>query len=388
MLLGDDDWACAGSEGFQVASEGPKAIAGALQALLTSYDGNRATPVGPQAWFGTLYLWLEYQTSDTAYEPIRDLLVRCVADNAPYNPNERMFGKSIPHRKIHSIRSAAHEIGIEGSRLRKALDHAGQLRSGHECLADHEVTFDASDAAALLNRLKTALTLTQVASRLDIDWRQAKQLVDANHLRAMSPQAMGATNPYFAPEDLDTLIKGLIEAAETVASPPSGACGIPLAARRAQCRLAEMVALVLSGSLRWIGRLPDDQSLASVLVDVAEVSSRLRRPELTGHTRREVEQTLGIPSRTVNALIEKGFLAVTVQRHPSVPRDVLVIAPEELDRFRANYAKPSEIATAFSLPFKGLREALAARGITPVLNKDEFHMEFYGRNDVGKRDID
>jgi hypothetical protein len=381
-LLSTDDWARSGAEGFEITAAGPGAIADAIRKLVADYDGKRATPIGPHAWFGALYDWLENGTPDGAYDPLRDLLVRCVADNAPFHPNERMFGAPVPYRKVHSIRSATHETGIGGIRLRKALDHAGILRPGHETLADHEATFDAANAATLLNRLTTAMTLTEVASRLDIDWGQAKQLVDAGHVCAMDPLESGTANPHFARSDLDKLLDHLRAGAETVSSVPPGACDLPLAVRRAQCCLADMVGLVRGGSLRWIGLLADGNGLGSVLVDVAEVCSRLRRPELAGLTRREVEQTLGIPTRTVNALIETGFLGTSLQRHPTVPRNVMVIAKGDFDRFRERYVRMTDVAEMLDIPLRRVPSTLLARGIEPALTKVEFHATFYERRKI------
>ena len=229
----------------------------------------------------------------------------------------------------------------------------------------------------MLRRLATALTLTEVASRLGIDWRQAKQLVDAGHLTGMTPQVTGTASPCYASEDLDAFLDTLLASAATVHAAPDGACALPLAVRRAQCRLVDMVDLVRGGSLRWVGHLADGGGLASILVDVVEVCARLRRAELAGYTRREVEQSLGIPTRTVNALIEKGLLGVTVQRHPSVPRDILVVAREELDRFRSQYVRMTEAAKILGIPLPSLPRVLAGRGVEPALSKTEFGATFY-----------
>lgn len=377
--LENDDWVVAGAEGFAAASGGPAALDRFLGDLMATYPGDRATPVGPMAWFGRFHQWLNYVTTDPAYDPIRNVMVRCVAERAPFHPNERMFGKPIPYRKVHSLRSAAHETGLEAKRLRKALDHAGHLAPGHEHLPDHEVLFSAPAVRDMLRQLATALTLTDVASRLAIDWRQAKQLVDAGFINPMDPAVTGTASSWFSPTELDVLLGTLLTGSDTVQEIPANACAVPRAVRRAQCRLADMVELVRSGSLRWVGHLAPGGGLGSVLVDVAEVCARLRRSELAGHTRREAEQCLGIPSSTVNALIEKGLLAVTVQRHPSVPRNILVIAPAELDRFRSRYMRISDVAELLGISLPSVPRILRDRGIEPALSKDEFHATFYER---------
>lgn len=381
-LLGSDDWACAGAKGFEIFVGGPTTIADALRTLITGYDGKRATPVGPMAWFGAVYDWLEYDKSDDAYDPLRELFVRCVADNAPFNPNEKMFGAPLPYRKVHSIRSAANETGLEGVRLRKALHHAGHLRLGHEAMPDHEVIFDAVKASGLLIQISTALTIVEASSHLGIDWRRTKQLVNAGLLRTLDAGVTGGGAPFIAQAEFEAFMFSLRTGSETVQSSPDGACSLLYAVRRAQSCLVDVVELVRSGSLRWIGYLEGSSGLESVLLDIAEVRFKLRRPELAGHTRREVEQALGIPSRTVNALIQRGLLGTSVQRHPTVPRDILMVVKADFDRFRELYVRMTEVAEILGIPLRRVPSVLLARGIEPALIKAEFHATFYERADI------
>jgi len=377
--LGSDDRARAGAEGFEIFANGPATVADALRTLIVGYEGKRATPAGPLAWFGALYQWLEYGSPDDAYDPVRGVLVTCVADNAPFNPNERMFGATLPYRQVHSIRSAANETGLDVLRLRKALGHAGHLRPGHEALPDHEVTFDAVAAAGLLLRISTALTVVEVAAELRLDWRQVRQLVDAGHLRVLDAETMGSGVPSIARAEFDAFMGSLRAEAEAVRSVPEGVCNLRRAVRRSQSCLADVIGLVRNGGLRWVGTLEGSSGLDSVLVDVAEVSSRLRRSELSGHTRQEVEQMLGIPTRTVNLLIERGFLRTSRQRHPIVRRDILVIPKEDVNAFRERYIRMTEAAEMLGIPLPRVPGTLLDRGVEPALTKVEFHATFYER---------
>ena len=386
--LGTGDWAAAGAEGFAAISSDLTALDEFLANLISTYPGDRATPVGPMAWFGRFYEWLDYVTTDPAYDPIRTAMVRCIAERAPFNPNERMFGKPVPYRKVHSLRSAAHETGLDAKRLRRALNHAGHLAPGHEVLPDHEVTFDASAASDLLRLLVTARTLADVASDLEISWMQARQLQRAGHLRVMDKEVTGTSSPCFAAAEVEAFLAKLRTGAEEVAVVPKGACDLRAASKRAQCSVDDVVGLVAGGTLAWVGHLAGVSGLRSILIDVAEIRGRMRRPELEGYTRREVELMLGVPTRTVNALIERGFLGTSVQRHPTVPRDIVVIGTEDLDRFRERYVRMTEAAEMLGIPLPRVPDALLARGIEPALTKAEFYATFYKRTMVTRMKTD
>lgn len=383
-MLTNDDWARAGKEGFGIASGGPASIDQWLGELIRSFEGDRATPLGPQAWFGELFRWLDTGTKDTDYDPVRDILARCVAERAPFHLNERMFGKPVPYRKVHSLRTAANETGLSAPRLRKALDYGGYLPADHASHADHEVTFDALATSELLRQLAKGVTLVDVAVELQITWLQARQIVRAGHLRALDEKVAATSKHCFEIQEVERFLNRLYAEAKPVSSVPVGCCDLRAVTWKAKCSLVDVISLVSSGSLRWVGLLAGAEGVRSILVNVEEVRARVRRPELAGHTRRDIELMLKIPFQTVNALTERGILPTTVQRHPSMHKDVLVIAAEDLERFRARYTKAADVARAFSLPFKGLRAALAARGITPVLSKAEFYLDFYDRSFLGE----
>ncbi|TXN83152.1 TniQ family protein [Methylobacterium sp. WL8] len=379
-MLTNNDWAPAGKEGFDIASGGPASIDQWLGDLIHGYEGDRATPVGPQAWFGDLYRWLDTGTKDADYDLIRDILARCVAERAPFHCNERMFGEPVPYRKVHSLRTAANETGLGAPRLRKALDHGGYLPTGHASYADHEVTFDAVATSELLGQLSKALSLVDVAAVLQITWAQARQLARARYLRALDGNVAATANHCFDVQEIERFLDRLYAEAKTVASVPPGSCNLRAATRKAKCSLVDVVSLVANRSLRWIGRLAGAEGFSAILVNVQEIRAHVRRPELVGHTRSDLEVMLRIPFPTVIALTERGIIPTTVQRHPSILKDIVVIAPEALEHFCAKYAKSADTARALGLPFKGLRATLAARGITPALSKAEFHLDFYERS--------
>ena len=377
--LTTDDWMRAGQEGFHIASNGLIAIEGFMEHLWASYSGDRATPSGPQAWFGRLHQWLGSKLSEPEYQPIRDAIIRFVADRTPFNPNELVCGCPVPYRRVHSLRTAAVETKLSGKRLRRALDHAGHLPAGHEALTDHEVTFDASATRELLRLLASSMSVAEIAKAWDISWMQTRELIHAGHLRPIAPLVSGTTSVLFDGEEVDAFIKGLQDGAVEVEGIPEGYCNLGAVCHQAQCRLADVTGLIAARKLSWVGRRRGVLGLRSIIVNVDEVRGLLRGPDLRGRMRRHAQHALRISNRTMNALIERGIIAATVQRHPSVAKDVVVIAPEELDRFAARYMRPTEVAARLGVTIRSLPEVLQEHGIEPVLATADFHAPFYAR---------
>ncbi len=380
--LTSDDWAEAGRQGFLVASAGPERIEKFLHDLWADYPGGRSTPAGPKAWFGRFYQWLEYETNDPVYDPVRDIIVRFVADRIPFHENEKLFGKPVPYRKVHSVGTAIHQTGISEKRLRKVLLQAGHIDPGHERCVAHQVTFDATAAAALLDRLATALTTADVAAALGITWDQVKPIVDAGFLRAIDKRESATVASLFSSEDFAAFMSALRDGAVSLTSIPDGAFDLSAACRRAQCTLVNVVGLVIRRELNWVGWLPEASGFRSILVDAAEIRSRVRREELEGYTRRQVEHVTGIPTASINALIKCGLLPATRERHPIAYHKVLLISKEGLDRFRAQYVKLSEAAGILELSIPAARRALDVAGIGPSLPKADFRTAFYLRGDI------
>lgn len=377
--LTTDDWARAGQEGFQIASNGLIPIEGFMEDLWKSYSGNRATPSGPQAWFGRLHQWLDSHLCHPEYQPIREVIIRFVAERTPFNPNEIVCGCPVPYRKVHSLRTAAIETKLGAKRLRRALDHAGYLPVGHEALTDHEVTFDAPATRELLRLLANSMSVSEIAKAWDISWTQTRELVRAGHLRPIAPLVSGTESVLFNGEQIDAFIKTLQDGAVEVDGIPQGACNLGAVCHQAQCRLADVTGLIAAGKLSWVGRRRGVTGLRSIVVNVDEVRGLLRGPDLRGRTRRHAQLVLRISNRTMNALIERGIIATTMQRHPSVARDVIVIAPEQLDQFAARYMRPTEVAAQLGVPIRSLSAVLRGHGIKPELATADFHAPFYAR---------
>lgn len=141
--------------GFAVARQGEAAISAAFQALADTADGALQEP---QAAFGSLFIKLrnDYR-DDPAFEPFRSLLRACILSVWPVAAGETVLGEVQHHRRLHSLYSAAAEIGTTEERLEPFLIEAGALVSGDTRFSNRRV-FSAVDHAALLAEVSTLVS--------------------------------------------------------------------------------------------------------------------------------------------------------------------------------------------------------------------------------------
>nr|WP_246389283.1 TniQ family protein [Microvirga mediterraneensis] len=383
--LGDADWIRAGDVGFGIASAGEAAIDVFLTELRVSHQDGWLAANGPQAWFGRVYQWLAFGTSDPAYDELRDIFTRNLVDNTPLGPGNELFGKPVRQRKVHSLRTAFLETGVHPSRLRKILTKTGHLKADQLGKSDHEVVFDAVATADLLRRLSDALTHVELMPYLNANRVQVDILIREGFLR---PIVEGTDEEVgwrcYAREDADQFLQTLTAEARDVDAAPEGTFSIPDAAKRANCHSTEIVDLIRQRRLAWVGRLGAVHGYNSILVEDREIRERVRGPELEGYTLNQTYKRLRINSHAVNALIDKGVLKTVVQRHPASRTPLRIVPFAEFKWFQAQYVTLFEAARILGLHPMALKKALVASGVRPVFDPAEMRVTFYEREHVRK----
>ncbi|SFD82613.1 TniQ protein [Methylobacterium sp. 13MFTsu3.1M2] len=382
--LTNTEWTHAGEQGFEIASGGADGIHQFLIGLWRDFPGPRGTPAGPKAWFGRLYHWLEYETKDPAYDPVRAVIVEAIANEIPFHPNEILFGKNLPYRKIHSVGTASHETRISEGRLRIALERAGHIGPEHVKHVAHDIHFDAVAAAPLLDRLSSALSAKATSDILGIKGDTLRLLVGAGFLSPIDKYQSATVASVFSADDVAAFMGMLRDRAEPIQEMPKTAADIVSAVSRTHSSLVDIVGLILSGKLSWIGCRSDVQGIRSIIVDVAELRERLRRGFFRGLTRRQVACELKISTSCARKLVEKEILPSIRQRHPTTRHHLAVVDSRHCREFNLMYIKIYDAAKLLRTSLAKTRHTLAVDGITPKLVKAEYGMDFYLRAEVSE----
>ncbi len=135
--------------GFDVARHGLKAIREALDRIASGATGHLDEP---NKAFGALYPALN--TEEDGFAPFRRILRECILDNWPIRAGEVLLGEVVTERRMHSVVTAAKEIGVGAAVIEHFLIEAGAIPRQDDRPRSRRV-FDAQAHAALLTELPT-----------------------------------------------------------------------------------------------------------------------------------------------------------------------------------------------------------------------------------------
>jgi len=380
--LTDDDWWRAAGAGFDVAAGGAAAVGEFLTELQRTYRYRRSGREGPQALFGRLYQWLEFGAKDSAYDPVREIVGEHIRRHLPVGPGDVVFGKPVLSRHLHSIRTLSLESGLHPKRLRKVLGAAGVIASGQADLADQNVVFATEAAGDAVRRAKGALSRPAAGTYLNAPRVHMQLLVDQSFIMPCVAASHLAANDQYAPADLDDFLRRLLQDARVVRTPKSKQATIPAAAKRACCSAADVVRLILDRKLAWVGRLGGKSGYLSVLVDVEEIRGRTRGPEHGGVTQREMSKRLHTTDGVVRALMKGKHLGTFIARDPVNHCPVVLIRPEEAERFQREYVSLFALAKEGGSHFRQVLKELDGQGTEPAFKRKKIGARFYRREDL------
>ncbi|WAJ29428.1 TniQ family protein [Antarcticirhabdus aurantiaca] len=370
--------------GYEIAAGGPQAFRDFLSRLQRAQGRGTAKP-GPQAVFGRLYLWLNHAPRDPAYDAFREVLREHCMDTMALGPGDRIapFGSPVPTRRLHSIRSAAMEYGINQVTLRRILFTTGVASPAQSDLTDDQVTFDADANKDFLRDLTSSLTLEEAAARVDASPGQLLALVDAGLVPTwIGSHVEGSNRHRFRPSDLDGFLGALRVRIDASSPADRPLAGIETAARRACRPPACVAALVLSGGLTRLGNSGQRVGYRSVLVDPGEVRTALVPEEEGDLSLAAVRNATGIARHVLAALVRSGILVGRSARHPVNGTTRFLVPPADLERFRATYVPLASLAAGCEVTPQLLKRRLDASGVEPALDPAVAKAVIYRRVDI------
>jgi hypothetical protein len=377
------DWLDAGQAGFEIAQQGGDGVRALLTKLQKTFPATRVANEGPAAVFASLHEWLANDRgTDPAYDPVRELVSNHIVDTMPLGPGDELFGKPVLRRRLHSVRTAALQTGCHPKRLRKILATSGFIDADHVGKLDHHVLFDAAQAEPLLANAKGALCQSEIGGYLNAARSQVQVLIDEGFITPFVT-ASGSIGRYgFVKAELDRFLAQLFLGASEVASSTGSQHTIPSAAKHANCRIAEVIQLILERKLKFVGRNVSERGFLSVLVDADEIKTRVRGKEVDGLPLYKAVRHLGTSERVAKALIELGVLRTKREINPQnrCPTDFIIRS--DLDAFRENYATLFQLSGETGVHHLAIRDAFNERGIRPAFDPTVVHATIYKRGEL------
>jgi hypothetical protein len=379
-LLGEDEMYRAGAAGFKITKAGAAGIDDFMARLKREHIPKKdGSADGPQATYGKLFMCFAQGLTDTAYDPVRAALADHILANFPLGPEDELFGKPVETRRFHSVRTASITYKMHPKRLRKLIEAEGLVPD--LSVMDRDVIFDAVIADRLFERESNSLTLRQVEKYINAPRPIPKLLLDAGLIRRHSVGS-DALNEVFLKSELDQFLAALFRKAETVTRARSGAYEIKTASHRANCSTVEIIRLIVDDRLAWVGRVADQHGLGAILVDIEEIRSITRLPDLCGLIPADALRALRVNSNVMAGLLKVDAFKTVVQRHPIKRNPQIVIPFEEIDRFKSEYVSLFTLARSQGKHMPILLRELKVLGIQPAPEMEGVGATFFRRREL------
>ncbi len=272
----EEQWYKGGGIGFEIANEGEAGIRAFLETLRRTFPYGRTGQVKPNAVYGTLYKWAAFFARDKAFDPVRGVLADIIVQTFPVGPGDRVCGRIVEERRVHSIRTASVETGLHRKRLRKLLALERIISPDDAARADGYVLFDARQHAEFLARTSESVPLKGAAVYLGAGRVHARILQEAGFIKpVVAGRKKGLKDAGYRKRDLEAFLDRLLLGATAIRMPTDDWCHIPHAARRSRLGAAKIVDAIVRNKLPSRGRDEGATGYMSALVRLSEVNDLL-----------------------------------------------------------------------------------------------------------------
>lgn len=374
--LSDDDWHAAGIAGFDLLTNGDGAFRGYLARVQRDHV---ESSWGVKVVFGQLYNFLAQNTQDAVYEPLRGIMRSQILETVQIPADDVVLGVKIERRRLHSIHSASRETGLHPKPLRRKLMAFGIIDSLAEDLTDDRLVFDADEAIAALESVKTSMSLEGAAVYLNIPRPHYRTVLAPPFITAVSiPSPRGGHRLAFLQQDLDALLARLTSGASDRGPTDLGYVWLAEASKRCVKPMLDILTLLFDNKLTRVRLNPLERGFKAILVNVEEVFGHLHPPRTT-LSLRDVEHRLKASTQVVRALVDLGALPSSIEINPISNLPSRVVLPGDLEAFMETYVSLMVLARERGIHFRSLKSHLDAAGIASAFEPEAVPATFYFR---------
>lgn len=367
-------WACYQS-GFDVARHGAQAIRRELQKLNHCAEPRR----GPKAVFPSLYDGLAYDyVDDPDFAPYREVFAQHLRESWPLGPGDELLGTAVTVRKLHSVRTAAEETGIDSRRLRKLLEASSMIDAS---LPDAWAVFEAEAARPMLASLINLMSAKEFFDAFDIGRSQFNLLVEDGILQ---PSLVDAdTKHVWDPREGRAFMDRLLIGAETIQQAQHGWESIAKSAQRLKLRPADIIRAIWDGRIRRVARNAQFDGYASIHVYHDEVAQALAQETPSAMSLELFTKTVGLGNPVyLNRLVRQGHVPTTEMRNPRTGAMQRFIGTEDAAAFYLRFTTLRILSRAKGTTWQSLSHRLRAAGVTPFSPDGFDYGHVYLKKDV------
>ncbi|OSP53531.1 hypothetical protein BV911_17525 [Pseudoruegeria sp. SK021] len=363
--------------GFQYASQGEESIRtvlGELQAIIGEPTD------GPKKKFGDLYERLAFDLPSDEYAPFRALLRDHIATTWPLGPGDDLMGEPVLERKVHSVRTAARELGMDSRRLRKLLVDAKLVRPRETGRDDQWELFDMASAQPYLDKIDTLVSAKDFQEALSISRSQFGLLRNDNYF---PPSVDGGDHkPLWDVRASRKYLEGLLTGAEPIYVPMHKWGDIAKTAQRLKIPPGRILALLEARKIQRVGKHMTRDGYASILVTHDEIERLIDRPEAPGISIEIFARQCGLKASPAMRLVRNGHTPSTQARHPKTGALQRFLAPADIAAFHARFVTLRALAVELAMPWQTLRVRLADKSVLPFSPDGSDYGALYERDTI------
>jgi hypothetical protein len=365
--------------GFAVARQGEAAISAAFMALVEAAGGKREEP---KAVFGHLHAKLRTDyANDPAFDQFRHLLRECILSVWPVGAGETVLGEVQTERRLHSLYSAARDIGVSEELLEPFLIEAGALTAGDPRYSNRRVC-SAKDHAALLAEIRALVSLHTLKSEIRISWTELARLVSEGLL---TPRVQNeAVRLRWSLTQAKELLAGLMANARQISSSDPGWELLLTASRRCRQPISALLDAVRNGKLA-IGAVGG--GFSDLRLRTAEVD-RLARPSDVPDAETLITATafgisVGIKDKgRFGALIDAGQAPATKLRNPKTGIANIFVTAADIAAFHRRFVTMRTLSAETERAIPELRANLKRAGVAVFSPEGKDFGRFFLREEV------
>lgn len=328
--------------GFDIAQRGEIAIREALDKIAAAATGHLDEP---NKAFGVLYPALNRDyAEEKGFAPFRRILRECILDHWSIAPGKAVLGEVITERRLHSVATAANEIGVGAQVIEPFLIEAGAIARQDDRPQSRRV-FDAQTHAALLSKIPTLVGPTAMRKAMGATKGELAALKEEGLLVPRIGVAK-VKNPWRIADGTE-LVSELVSMAVPVAQNADNWETLLLARYRMKTSLSDLITAVREGQLQ-VGQREGVQGFHGIVVSKSEVDD-LPAKYLSGKSPEEMELP-GVMSaaefgRSVGlrdngnfiALIEAGHMPAVQCTNPKTGRSQYRLNAEDISSFHRRF---------------------------------------------------
>lgn len=377
--VSDKDWIRAAEAGYQVLGGGQGAFEIYLKWLHGDFWQRNSISVGHHL-YGRLYDYLDHESGDPAYDPLRRVVYEVAMNDLPLGFGDELFGP-VRERRNHSIITAAREFKIDSRTLRERLHRARLIKADQAQMPNSRIIIPREAIEQEMRSTERTLLWTEARAYLGVRLAIWNLLTKTGAVPVSSVRT-DAVSPLYNRADLDQFLDLAFGMIKCEFDPARDLKSMHEAVAIAKCKIGAAVELFLSGQLETVARDPDTFGFDGLRFDPEELRIKSRPHDHGLLTVRDAMIRLGLDYRVARKLIERGYLSSEEVVNPLTRRRQQMLEPESVAAFRTEFISLFALARARKKHALQVRGVLQRKGVDVAISSDEVGATFYRRSEL------